>query len=265
MHGRTDPDNHGSDNRRRPVGRHRKSRRLPGPLGLAAAVAVLLLSLGVGAALLPGSFASGSLPSPTATTAVRSGSGAGAGEQFGADLAQAAAPPPPVSARPPAASPARSVPPSPTATRKSSPTPHRTATRTATTAASTASTVQEQVVALVNRRRAEHGCGAVRVNSRLTQAAQLHSQDQAANSTMSHTGSDGSSPWDRAERAGYPDAIGENVAMGYATAAAVMDGWMNSDGHRANILNCAAKAIGVGYAKSRDGTPYWTQMFGSVV
>jgi uncharacterized protein YkwD len=264
VHGRNDPDDHGTGHRRRPAaGRHRKSRRLPGPLGLATAAAVLLLSAGVGAALLPASLTSGPGPAPADTTAAQSGSGAG--EHLAADLAQSAPPPSPVPARPPAASPVRTVPPSPTPTRKTSPTAQRTVARTATSAASAAATLQEQVVALVNQRRAANGCGTVKVNSRLTQAAQLHSEDQAAHNTMSHTGSDGSSPWDRAERAGYDNAIGENVAMGYATPAAVMDGWMNSDGHRANILHCTAKAIGMGFAKSRDGTPYWTQMFGSVV
>ena len=99
---------------------------------------------------------------------------------------------------------------------------------------------------------------------RLANAARLHSQDQAAHNNMSHTGSDGSSPWQRAERAGYDDAIGENVAMGYRTPEAVMDGWMNSAGHRANILNCKAKAIGIGVAAASNGTLYWTQLFGSV-
>jgi uncharacterized protein YkwD len=81
---------------------------------------------------------------------------------------------------------------------------------------------------------------------------------------MSHDGSNGSTPWDRSKAAGYDNAIGENVAMGYRDAASVMDGWMNSPGHRANILNCSAKAIGVGLAKASDGSPYWTQLFGSV-
>ena len=124
-------------------------------------------------------------------------------------------------------------------------------------------TQQAQVVVLVNRQRAAGGCGPLSVNARLTVAAQLHSADQAAHNTMSHTGSDGSSPWDRTRRAGYPNAIAENVAAGYRDAEAVMQGWMNSPGHRANIMNCAARAIGVGYAKAANGTPYWTQDFGS--
>ena len=103
------------------------------------------------------------------------------------------------------------------------------------------------------------------MNSRLATAARLHSADQAAHNEMSHTGSDGSSPWARARRAGYQQAIGENVAVGYRTPEAVMTGWMNSPGHRANILNCDARAIGVGVAAARNGTLYWTQMFGSAL
>jgi uncharacterized protein YkwD len=86
----------------------------------------------------------------------------------------------------------------------------------------------------------------------------------AAHNHMSHTGSDGSSPWQRAKRAGYDDAMGENVAYGYRSPTAVMNGWMNSAGHRANILNCSARALGVGLAYSRGGDPYWTQLFGRV-
>jgi uncharacterized protein YkwD len=78
---------------------------------------------------------------------------------------------------------------------------------------------------------------------------------------MSHTGSDGSSPGDRITRAGYTwSAYGENVAYGYATPEQVMNGWMNSPGHRANILNCSFKEIGVGLAQPGS---YWTQDFGT--
>lgn len=120
------------------------------------------------------------------------------------------------------------------------------------------------MLTIVNRERAANGCGAVVVNSELAEAARLHSQDQGEHANMSHTGSDGSDFVERARRAGYRNPIGENVAMGYETPAAVMDGWMNSSGHRANILNCDAKAMGVGVATGTDGRLYWTQMFGSV-
>ncbi len=117
----------------------------------------------------------------------------------------------------------------------------------------------QQVVDLTNQRRAEHGLGALAVHAVLNAAAQGHSQDQAARDTMSHTGSDGSNPGDRIARAGYRfSAWAENVAMGYPDAASVMAGWMNSPGHRANILNGNVTQIGIGLAYAADGSPYWT-------
>ncbi|MGA5582106.1 CAP domain-containing protein [Streptomyces thermodiastaticus] len=116
-----------------------------------------------------------------------------------------------------------------------------------------------QVVDLVNAERAKAGCSPVTLEARLTRAAQAHSEDMAAHQNMSHTGSDGSSPGDRITRAGYDwRAYGENVAYGYATPEQVMDGWMNSPGHRANILDCDYQEIGVGHAQPGD---YWTQDF----
>ena len=105
-------------------------------------------------------------------------------------------------------------------------------------------------------------------NEKLVAAARGHSNDMAINDFFSHTGSDGSSPWDRIERQGYSLASGgENIAAGYSTPASVMDGWMNSPGHRANILNCGFTEIGIGYAYLADDTGsvnyhhYWTQDF----
>jgi uncharacterized protein YkwD len=116
-------------------------------------------------------------------------------------------------------------------------------------------------VELVNAERAEAGCSPVKVNTTLTRAAQDHSEDMAASGTMSHTGSDGSSPGDRITRAGYSwSTYGENVAYGYSTPEQVMTGWMNSPGHKENILNCAFKEIGVGLAQPGS---YWTQDFGT--
>ncbi|MET8010117.1 CAP domain-containing protein [Streptomyces sp. NPDC005271] len=128
-------------------------------------------------------------------------------------------------------------------------------------AAPTASSAQDQVVDLVNSERGKAGCEPVKVNDQLTKAAQDHSEDMASHSNMSHTGSDGSSPGDRIERAGYSwSTYGENVAQGYSTPKSVMDGWMSSSGHKANILNCHFKEIGVGLSKSGN---YWTQDFGA--
>jgi uncharacterized protein YkwD len=252
-------------------GRHRKAARLSGPLALAVAVTTVLGLFGIAAAVLPPSFAS--MPGPAASegTVADAGGVAGSDPLLGApptvtapvSPTTAAAPTstapttPPTAARPrvaPTASPIRKPPPPPPPT-KSQPSPRVTGGGSVTQA--------DQVLAIVNQERAANGCGAVTINQKLATAAELHSQDQAAHNTMSHTGSDGSSPWDRAAQAGYQWAIGENVAAGYRTPAEVMAGWMNSPGHRANILNCQAKAIGIGVAAAGDGTLYWTQMFGT--
>ncbi len=90
----------------------------------------------------------------------------------------------------------------------------------------------------------------------------------AINDFFDHTGSDGSSPGDRIHEAGYQySRAAENVAAGYTTPEAVVDGWMQSSGHRDNILNCALQDIGVGYYYLENDTGnvnykhYWTQVF----
>lgn len=118
-----------------------------------------------------------------------------------------------------------------------------------------------EVLALVNTERAAVGCPVLTVNAKLTKAAQDHSEDMAAHSNMSHTGSDGSDPGQRITRAGYQwSTYAENVAYGYDTAAKVMEGWMNSPGHKRNILDCNVKEIGIGLAQPGQ---YWTQDFGA--
>ncbi|MEV4671313.1 CAP domain-containing protein [Actinomadura sp. NPDC049382] len=117
------------------------------------------------------------------------------------------------------------------------------------------------VVSLTNAERAKEGCRPLRVDQRLVTAARKHSADMAANGYFDHTSRNGDSPWKRMEDAGYTSPGAENIAKGYPTAAAVVKGWMNSPGHRANILNCGLRAIGVGRA-SGPGGPLWTQDFG---
>ena len=80
---------------------------------------------------------------------------------------------------------------------------------------------------------------------------------------FSHVGVGGSSFVTRAKAAGYNSALSENIAWGYRSGAAVVNAWMHSPGHRANIVNCKAKAVGVGAAYSANGTPYFTQDFGT--
>lgn len=124
-------------------------------------------------------------------------------------------------------------------------------------------TLVQQVVSLTNAERAKNGCGALTVDSRLQAAAQGHSDDMVARNFFDHTDPSGRSPGDRITAAGYRwSTYGENIAYGQRTPAAVMSAWMNSSGHRANILNCKFRNIGVGVTL-KSGTPYWTQNFGT--
>lgn len=120
---------------------------------------------------------------------------------------------------------------------------------------------EAEVAALVDAERAEAGCGSLERDSRLDAAARLHAADMAANDYFDHTSQDGRGPTERAAEQGYEGGVGENIAKGYPDAAAVMEGWMNSEGHRANILNCDYSVLGVGVADS-GGTLYWVQNFG---
>ncbi|MFJ4338380.1 sigma-70 family RNA polymerase sigma factor [Streptomyces sp. NPDC088915] len=134
---------------------------------------------------------------------------------------------------------------------------------TATKQDSGHTSVEEQVIALVNAERAKEGCGAVTGNSLLARAAQGHSDDMAARDFFDHTNPDGAGPGERVTATGYGwSTYGENIAMGQQTAEQVMESWMNSPGHRANILNCSFKELGVGL-HTGDGGPYWTQVFGA--
>ncbi|GAB2447498.1 CAP domain-containing protein [Streptomyces incanus] len=118
-----------------------------------------------------------------------------------------------------------------------------------------------QVLQLVNQERAKVGCSPVAANSSLTGLATAFSRDMADRDFFDHTDPDGDTPWDRASAAGISDLGGENIARGQATAAAVMEAWMDSPGHKANILNCDFKTLGVG-VHFGSGGPWWTQNFG---
>ncbi|MFI6493031.1 CAP domain-containing protein [Streptomyces sp. NPDC050564] len=159
--------------------------------------------------------------------------------------------------------PASTAPAKPTAPAATAPAKPRTPTASSPSAPSTAapaSSAVARVVALVNSERSKAGCSPVTLNAKLSKAAQDHSADMASHQNMSHTGSDGSDPGQRITRAGYTwSAYGENVAYGYSTPEQVMAGWMASPGHKANILTCDFKEIGVGLAQPGN---YWTQDFG---
>lgn len=120
-----------------------------------------------------------------------------------------------------------------------------------------------EVLQIVNAERAKEGCGPVTSNDLLATAAHRHSADMAAQDYFSHTSLDGRDPGDRITAAGYRwSTYGENIAKGQRTPADVMESWMNSPGHRANILNCSFKEMGIGKVDSGGG-PVWTQKFGT--
>ncbi len=126
-------------------------------------------------------------------------------------------------------------------------------------------TTEEALLAAVNGERADAGCGALEGDTTLDAAARLHAEDMAEQDYFSHTSLDGRSPTDRAAEQGYSGGVGENIAAGYPDVAAVMEGWMNSEGHRANILNCDYDVIGLGVADGVEGSTYskyWVQDFG---
>jgi uncharacterized protein YkwD len=158
----------------------------------------------------------------------------------------------------PTATPSRpkTTPPS-TATKE----PERAERTSAPVTVSEQAAAEAEVLKLVNEERAKVGCSAVAANSALRELAEDFSEEMAERDFFDHTDPSGATPWDRAEKAGITDLGGENIARGQATAAAVMEAWMNSPGHRANILNCDFKTLGVGVHFGAGG-PWWTQDFG---
>lgn len=118
---------------------------------------------------------------------------------------------------------------------------------------------EAEVVRLVNEIRVQNGLNPLTQDWELSRVARYKSQDMHDNRYFSHTSPVYGSPFQMIKNFGLSyRSAGENIAKGYATPQAVVDGWMNSSGHRANILNASFTHIGVGYVA--DGR-YWTQMF----
>ncbi len=115
---------------------------------------------------------------------------------------------------------------------------------------------------LVNEQRSAAGCSDLRNDGAIARASRGHSADMAENGYFDHTSQDGRSPFDRMRAAGYADGSGENIAAGQPDAAAVVASWMDSPGHRANILSCENKASGVGVVRGGSYGTYWTHGFG---
>lgn len=118
-----------------------------------------------------------------------------------------------------------------------------------------------EMLDLVNEERSKVGASPLCYNQKIVDAADKHSHDMEENNYFSHTGKDGSSPGDRIDRENYDwSSYGENIAWGQGSVAAVMNAWMNSSGHKANILSGSKTHFGAGWAKSSNK---WTQVFSS--
>jgi uncharacterized YkwD family protein/spore coat assembly protein SafA len=121
---------------------------------------------------------------------------------------------------------------------------------------------ENEVIRLVNVERANRGLQTLKTNWQLSRVARYKSQDMVNKGYFSHTSPTYGSPFTMMQNFGLKfSAAGENIAMGQRTPAEVMKSWMNSPGHRANILSPTYWEIGVGMAKDKNGSLYWTQMF----
>lgn len=137
---------------------------------------------------------------------------------------------------------------------------------TTTVPPTSASAVANDVVRFTNQERARNGLSALATSPRLMQAAQLHAQQMAQYQRMEHTISGAQYPTlqSRLDAVGYQYRnAAENVAWNSQTAQSVVTGWMNSAGHRANILNPDLTEMGAAMARSAKGEPYWIQVFGT--
>ncbi|MET8245857.1 CAP domain-containing protein [Streptomyces sp. NPDC005202] len=280
-----------SDGPRRERGHRRKKKAATpvrtGLLGVSAAVAIGTVAVATGAVpglenyKLGGGSSSGAdkvqaAGSPTNSETQQGGTSGSADDRAGGsstsrDTDRSASPTPSASASAsPSATPTKSPSTKPTAaptrTKKPATTPPRKATKAPTHSSapvtvSTEAAAETEVLKLVNEERAKVGCSPVAANSSLTDLAEEFSKAMADQNFFDHTDPTGASPWDRAARLGISNLGGENIARGQADAAAVMEAWMNSPGHRANILNCDFKTLGVGVHFGAGG-PWWTQDFG---
>lgn len=127
---------------------------------------------------------------------------------------------------------------------------------------STVNSMEKQVAALTNSERNAAGLESLTLDAQLSKLAKLKAEDMAKNGYFSHTSPTYGSAFDMMKSYGVSyRTAGENIAKGQKSAESVMQGWMNSSGHRANILNSAYTHIGVGYAVDSRGNTYWVQIF----
>ena len=161
------------------------------------------------------------------------------------------------SVTPPDAKPADS--PAPVTKPSDTPAPVVTPSAPDTAQSSGMSAYELEVVRLVNVERAKYGLSALSADGELSRIARYKSQDMRDKGYFSHESPTYGSPFQMLKSFGVSyRSAGENIAYGYATPEKVVNAWMNSEGHRANILNASYTRLGVGYVASGD---YWTQLF----
>jgi uncharacterized protein (TIGR03000 family) len=130
-------------------------------------------------------------------------------------------------------------------------------------AESTPSATEMRVLELVNEQRKSRGVGPFSLSDKLMTAARMHSANMALQQTLSHP-LDGKDFWQRIVDTGYtPSTAAENIAQGAPDAAAVVQMWMESEGHRENILSPEYREIGIGFTTAPNGETFWTQVFAS--
>jgi uncharacterized YkwD family protein len=166
--------------------------------------------------------------------------------------------------KPAATTPAQTQKPAETTKKPAATTPATTTkpaetTQAPETGAYSVSAEEREVVRLVNEIRRSNGLSELTLNEELSRVARIKSEDMAKNNYFSHNSPTYGSPFDMMKRFGISyRAAGENIAKGQRSAQAVVDAWMNSEGHRANILNPSFTRIGVGFTSNGY---HWTQMF----
>lgn len=134
--------------------------------------------------------------------------------------------------------------------------------KTTSNAKASNSNYERQVVQLVNVERQKNGLNALSLDSAISNVARTKSKDMADNNYFAHNSPTYGSAGNMLKQFGISyTAWGENIASGQDTPQEVVNAWMNSEGHRANILSPNFTKIGVGYVTNSKGTPYWTQMF----
>lgn len=127
------------------------------------------------------------------------------------------------------------------------------------------SSISSTLVQLTNSERSSAGLASLRASTALMTAAQLHADQMARSGRLEHvlSGAQYPRPEDRLAAAAYQwSSYAENIAMGQTSAASAMDSWMDSSGHRANILSTSVTEIGIGFARDSAGRPYYVQVFG---